>query len=146
MHALNCYFSFSLENLNTYMHPNFCASQYVLRWCYSFCYKSVHSFRVTCLFSGQYNTKGLWHNYRCYIVIDWRQGTVVLGVNIATILKVGKSDINLSNYHLWLVRLVNIPSPLSPKSPSLQDKLEVLLSHRTTLGVPHTILIVKVFS
>ena len=22
------------------------------------CYKSVHSFRVTCLFSGQYNTKG----------------------------------------------------------------------------------------
>ena len=26
--------------------------------CQGFCYKSVHSFRVTCLFSGQYNTKG----------------------------------------------------------------------------------------
>ena len=32
------------------------------------CYKLVQGFSVACLFTGQCNTKGLWHNYRCYIV------------------------------------------------------------------------------
>ena len=84
-------------------------------------YKLVQGFRVTFLFTGQYKTKGLWHNYRCYMGLGpskfmdliWKKRTkyfvlslVKLSLDLVfTVLKAQKFDPSLSNVQSGFVTL-----------------------------------------
>ena len=58
---------------------------------FSLCYKSVQSFRVTCLFTGQYNTKGYG------IITDVKQWISFL---------FGSKNYSSHNYLAWLLGFV----------------------------------------